>query len=237
MEWKVNEDLKIWPFMSQDLVVNLFKDTNISAAELNVTFEHKPVEKLFSLCKSCMLTWLGLLGRCLHMSMFALAHELSLSPLQIHVNLVLNPAFCYIRVPGSPSPSPHQGLLTLQLGWSPAQHCWVPVWGGQVQVLIFHKQAGEHGMGSITSPLLHTPSSASQAISGVASFPDTCFPWWNPLLLESSDFVIIPASTKSKFLAVQMRYTKKWEHDPLQLKTLDIISHSNVICKVFRTQL
>lgn len=47
MDWKSNEDLKIWPFMSQDLVVNLFKDTKISAAELNATFEHKPVEKLF----------------------------------------------------------------------------------------------------------------------------------------------------------------------------------------------
>lgn len=91
-----------------------------------------------------MLTWLGLLGRCLHMSMFALAQELLLSPLQIHVNLVLNPALCYMRVPGSPSPFPHQGLLTSQLGWSPAQCCWVPGWGGRAQVLIFHQQRGIH---------------------------------------------------------------------------------------------
>lgn len=49
MEWKVNEDLKIWPFMSQDLAVNLPQDTQkkIPAAELNATFEHKSVENLF----------------------------------------------------------------------------------------------------------------------------------------------------------------------------------------------
>jgi len=43
----VNEDLKIWLFMNQGLIVNLFEDTKISAAELNATFEHKPVEILF----------------------------------------------------------------------------------------------------------------------------------------------------------------------------------------------
>lgn len=50
MEWKVNEDLKIWPFMSQDLAVNLPQDTHtkkIPAAEVNATFEHKSVENLF----------------------------------------------------------------------------------------------------------------------------------------------------------------------------------------------
>lgn len=164
----------------------------MSAAELNATFEHKPVEKpcLFSLCKSCMLTWLSLLGRCLHMSMFALAYELPLSPIQIHVNLVLNPAFCYMRVPGSPSPFLHQGLFTSQLGCSPTQYRRVPGWGGQVQVLIFHKQEGKHSMGFITSSSLCT---LSQAISGLASFPGT----WNPLLLESSDNEIIPVSMRS----------------------------------------
>lgn len=69
--------------------------------------------------------------------------------------------------------------------------------------------------------------------SGVASFPDTCFPWWNPLLLESSDFVIIPASMKSKFSAVQMRYTEKWEHDPLQLKTIHLIESPSITLMLF----
>lgn len=161
------------------------------AAELNAIFEHKPVEKtcLYSLCKSCVLTRLGLLGRCLHMSIFTLAQELSLSPLQINVNLVLNPAFCYMRVPGSPSSFLHQGLLTSQLGWSPAQHHWVPGWGRQVQVLIFHKQAGKQSMGSITSPLLCTLSS----YFWTCKFPRT----WNPLLLESPDNEIIPVSMRS----------------------------------------
>lgn len=171
-----------------------------------------------------MLTWLGPLGRCLHMSMFAVAQELPFSPLQIHVNLMLNPALCYMRVPGSPSPFPHQGLLASQLDWSPAQHCRVPGWGGQAQVLII-PQAGRwawHGIHH--QPLTaHSLPSASQTISGVASFPDTCFPWWNLLLLESSDIAIIPASMKNKFLAVQMRYAEKWEHDPLQLKTIHLI--------------
>lgn len=122
------------------------------------------------------------------MSMFALAHKLPLSPLQIHVNLVLNPAFCYMRVPGSPSPFPYQGSLTLQLGWSPAQHRRVPGWGGQAQVLIFLKQAGGHGVGSIASPLLHTPSSLSQAILELPAFqilvsPDEIPCSWNHLIL------------------------------------------------------
>lgn len=176
---------------------------------------------LFSLCKSRMLTWLALLGRCLHMSLFALAQELPLSPLWIHVNLVLNPALCYMRVPGSPLPSCTTARSRCsQAGCQPrSPGC----------------QAGEdqRGHSSSTSwhvsvargPSLHAPSSASQTISGVAGFQGI-FPCLNPPLLESSDFVIIAASkkNKSKVLGVQMRYREKNEIMTPHLRTMHLIS-------------
>lgn len=104
-----------------------------------------------------------------------------------------------------PSPLPHHGSLMLRPGWMPAQHSWVPGWGGPTRVLIFHKLACEHDTGSLANPSLHAPSSASQTISGVAGFQGI-FPCLSPLLLELSDFVITAASTKnkSKVLGVQM---------------------------------
>lgn len=141
------------------------------------------------------------------MSTFALAHELPLSPLQIHENLVLNPAFCYMRVPGSPSP-----FLTKVCSchsWAGVQPSTArcPGWGGQVWVLIFHMQA---------SLAWDPPKSlTAHSLSCFSSYFWSCqfssymFTLINSLLLELSDFVIIPASTKLKFSAVQMRHIKE----------------------------
>lgn len=141
------------------------------------------------------------------MSMFALAHELPLSPLQIHENLVLNPAFCYMRVPGSPSP-----FLTKACSchsWAGVQPSTArcPGWGGKVWVLIFHRQASMAWDPS--QPL--TAHSLSWLLKLFLELPvfQLCVSLMNSLLLELSDFVITPASTNRKFLAVQMRQTKE----------------------------
>lgn len=182
-----------------------------------------------------MLTWLNLLGRCLLMSMFALAHELPLSPLQIHENLVLNPAFCYMRVPGSLSP-----FLT--------KTCSCHSWAG-FQAGLPGAQAGEGkcGYSSSTgrkawhgthqSPLLHTDSPASQAVSRVASFPATCFPrwipysWnyltlWSPQLLPNLSFQLSGWDIqKNKSMTCYSSLAVISKHPP------------NAICKISGTQL
>lgn len=151
MEWKVNKDLKTWPFTRQGFLANLPQDTKkIAAAEFNDTFEYKSIEKPFSLCKSHMLTWLALLGRCLHMSLFTLAHELPLSPLRIHVNLVLNPVLCYTRVPGSPFSSCTQACSPRsQAGCQPS------VTGCQAgEYQIRHSSSTSRNVNTAWSPLL-----------------------------------------------------------------------------------
>ena len=187
-----------------------------------------------------MLTWLGLLGRCLHMSMFALAHELPLSPLQIHVNLVLNPALCYMsaREPLS-LPAPRLAHIAAGLESSPA-----PPGArlGRASTGTHLPQAGRRAWHGIH----HQTLTAHSLLCFSSCFWSCQFSRYFFLMMRSPAPGIIWFCDHPSFHEKEVfscpdeihREMRTWSFTA-QNNALYIISkhYSNVICKVFGTQL